>query len=110
VYSGDDATAMALMLCGAHGNISVTANVAPGPMHALCVAAMAGDTAAAIAINNQLYPLHQHLFAEPNPVPVKWALAEMGLIPAGLRLPLVPLAAEHHEVVRGALREAGVLN
>ena len=109
VYSGDDPTAMALMLCGGHGNISVTANVAPHAMKALCVAAMAGDNAAAIAVNNQLYPLHQHLFCEPNPVPVKWALAEMGLIPAGLRLPLVTLAPECHDLVRGALRAAGLL-
>ena len=110
VYSGDDPTAMALMLCGGQGNISVTANVAPRAMKALCVAAMAGDNAAAIAINNQLYPLHQHLFCEPNPVPVKWALAELGLIPPGLRLPLVALAPDCHDLVRGALRDAGLLH
>jgi 4-hydroxy-tetrahydrodipicolinate synthase len=109
VYSGDDPTAMALMFCGGAGNISVTANVAPRAMHELCVAAMAGDTAKAIAINNKVIPLHAKLFVEPNPVPVKWAMAEMGLMPAGLRLPLVPLAADFHDTVRNALREAGVL-
>ncbi len=109
VYSGDDATAMALMLCGGHGNISVTANVAPRAMHELCAAAMAGDRGAAIAINNKVFPLHQKLFVEPNPVPVKWALAEMGLMPGGLRLPLVALSADCHDSVRKALRDAGVL-
>jgi 4-hydroxy-tetrahydrodipicolinate synthase len=108
VYSGDDPTAMALMLCGGAGNISVTANVAPRQMHELCKAAMAGDIATAIAINNKVMPLHAKLFVEPNPVPVKWALAEMGKMPAGIRLPLVPLAADCHETVRAALREAGV--
>ncbi|MGB9988789.1 4-hydroxy-tetrahydrodipicolinate synthase [Pseudoduganella rhizocola] len=110
VYSGDDPTAMALMLAGGKGNISVTANVAPRAMAELCKAAMAGDLKTAIAINNKVFPLHQKLFVEPNPVPVKWALAEMGKMPAGIRLPLVPLAAEYHETVRAALREAGVLN
>jgi 4-hydroxy-tetrahydrodipicolinate synthase len=109
VYSGDDPTAMALMFMGGAGNISVTANVAPRAMHELCVAAMAGDIAKAVAINNQVIPLHAKLFVEPNPVPVKWAMAEMGLMPAGLRLPLAPLAAEFHDTVRAALREAGVL-
>lgn len=109
VYSGDDPTAMALMFCGGAGNISVTANVAPRAMHELCVAAMAGDTATAIAINNKVIPLHAKLFVEPNPVPVKWAMAEMGLMPAGLRLPLAPLSADFHDTVRNALREAGVL-
>ena len=108
VYSGDDASAMALMLCGGKGNISVTANVAPRAMHALCVAAMNGDIDAAVAINNKVFPLHQQLFVEPNPVPVKWALAEMGLMQAGIRLPLVALAGEYHETVRQALRDAGV--
>ena len=100
---------MALMFCGGAGKISVTANVAPRAMHALCAAAMSGNIAEAIAINNQVIPLHAKLFVEPNPVPVKWAMAEMGLMPAGLRLPLVPLAAEFHDTVRAALREAGVL-
>ena len=110
VYSGDDPSAMALMLAGGKGNISVTANVAPRAMHEMCKAAMEGDIAKAIEINNKVFPLHQKLFVEPNPVPVKWALAEMGMMPAGIRLPLVPLAAEYHETVRGALREAGLIN
>jgi len=110
VYSGDDPSAMALMLAGGKGNISVTANVAPRAMHEMCKAAMEGDIAKAIEVNNKVFPLHQKLFVEPNPVPVKWALAEMGMMPAGIRLPLVPLAAEYHETVRGALREAGLIN
>lgn len=110
VYSGDDPTAMALMFCGGAGNISVTANVAPRAMHELCEAAMAGDIAKAVAINNKVMPLHAKLFVEPNPVPVKWALAEMGMMPPGLRLPLAPLAANFHDTVRGALRDAGVLS
>lgn len=109
VYSGDDPTAMALMFCGGSGNISVTANVAPRAMHHLCVAAMSGKVAEAVAINDKLLPLHNKLFVEPNPVPVKWAMAQMGLMPAGIRLPLVPLAVEYHETVRAALRESGVL-
>jgi 4-hydroxy-tetrahydrodipicolinate synthase len=109
VYSGDDPTAMALMFCGAKGNISVTANVAPRGMYDLCVAAMSGKVAEAVAINNKLLPLHNKLFVEPNPVPVKWAMTEMGLIPSGIRLPLVPLGADFHETVRAALRESGVL-
>lgn len=110
VYSGDDPTAMALMFCGGAGNISVTANVAPRAMHELCVAAMAGDIAGAVAINNRVLDLHAKLFVEPNPVPVKWALAEMGLTPAGLRLPLAPLSDSFHDTVRGALRDAGILS
>ncbi|MBC7414062.1 MAG: 4-hydroxy-tetrahydrodipicolinate synthase [Herminiimonas sp.] len=109
VYSGDDATAMALMLCGGKGNISVTANVAPGAMHDLCVAAMEGDIKTAIAINNRLLPLHHKLFCEPNPLPVKWAMTQMGLIGSGIRLPLVTLGEEYHETVRQALRDSGVL-
>ncbi|MGB7479851.1 MAG: 4-hydroxy-tetrahydrodipicolinate synthase [Burkholderiaceae bacterium] len=109
VYSGDDITAMALMLCGARGNISVTANVAPRTMHALCNAAMSGNVAEAIALNNRMLPLHTTLFVEPNPLPVKWALTEMGLIPPGIRLPLVPMDRAYHETVRAALRESGVL-
>ena len=109
VYSGDDPTAMALMFCGGKGNISVTANVAPQAMHALCKAAMNGDVKEAIAVNNRLLPLHNKLFCEPNPLPVKWAMAEMGLIGPGIRLPLVALAEEYHETVRQALRESGVL-
>ena len=109
VYSGDDPTAMALMFCGGHGNISVTANVAPRAMHELCVAAMAGRIADAVAINNKLIPLHNKLFVEPNPVPVKWALAQMGRMRGGIRLPLVALSAGAQDTVRGALRESGVL-
>ncbi len=108
VYSGDDPTAIALMLCGGAGNISVTANVAPRAMHQLCEAAMKGDIARAVEINNKVMPLHAKLFVEPNPVPVKWALAEMGMMPPGLRLPLAPLGAAFHETVRGALRDAGI--
>lgn len=109
VYSGDDATAMALMFCGGKGNISVTANVAPRDMHLLCVAAIKGDVAEAIRINNKLLPLHVQLFIEPNPIAAKWALCEMGMIPSGIRLPLVPLSPEFHAPVRAALRESGVL-
>ncbi|GGX27991.1 4-hydroxy-tetrahydrodipicolinate synthase [Undibacterium squillarum] len=109
VYSGDDATAMALMLVGGKGNISVTANVAPKAMHELCVASMKGDIATARAINDKVFNLHTNLFIEPNPVPVKWALAEMGMISHSLRLPLVNLSAQYHDVVKSALREAGVL-
>jgi 4-hydroxy-tetrahydrodipicolinate synthase len=110
VYSGDDATAMALMFCGGRGNISVTANVAPRAMHELCVAAMAGRVAEAVAINDKLIPLHNKLFVEPNPVPVKWALQQMGKIHGGIRLPLVTLGAGSHELLRHALRESGVLH
>jgi len=109
VYSGDDPTAMALMFAGGAGNISVTANVMPRAMAEMCAAAIAGDVAKAVPLNNQMFPLHQKLFIEPNPVPVKWALAQMGKMPAGIRLPLVPLADDCHEAVRAALREAGVL-
>jgi 4-hydroxy-tetrahydrodipicolinate synthase len=109
VYSGDDPTAMALMLAGGAGNISVTANVMPRAMAEMCAAAIAGDVAKAVPLNNQMFPLHQKLFIEPNPVPVKWALAAMGKMPAGIRLPLVPLADDCHEAVRAALVEAGVL-
>jgi 4-hydroxy-tetrahydrodipicolinate synthase len=110
VYSGDDPTAMALMFCGAVGNISVTANVAPRAMHELCAAAMAGDVARAVEINNRVLDLHAKLFVEPNPVPVKWALAEMGKIPSGLRLPLAPLGSSFHDTVRDALAQAGLLS
>lgn len=109
VYSGDDATAMALMFCGGKGNISVTANVAPRAMHQLCDAAMNGRIAEAIEINNRMLPLHNKLFVEPNPVPVKWALQEMGKISSGIRLPLVELGKEYQDTVRAAMREAGIL-
>ncbi len=109
LYSGDDETAMELMLIGGQGNISVTANVAPAEMHELCAAAMAGDRARATAINDRLAILHRTLFVESNPIPVKWALYEMGMIPAGIRLPLTPLAEQHRETLRQALEQAGVL-
>ena len=107
VYSGDDITGLPLLLMGGHGVISVTANVAPKLMAQMCKAALAGDIAAARACNDRLLPLHRNLFVEANPIPVKWALAEMGMIENELRLPLVPLSPHHHEAVRAALREAG---
>jgi len=109
VYSGDDLNALPLMLMGGHGVISVTANVAPKLMAEMCAAALAGDLVAARARNDRLLPLHRGLFVEANPIPVKWALAEMGFIHNVLRLPLVPLSSQHHETVRAALRDAGVL-
>jgi 4-hydroxy-tetrahydrodipicolinate synthase len=109
VYSGDDLAGLALMLMGGHGVISVTANVAPRLMAEMCAKAIAGDLAGARAANNRLLPLHRRLFVEANPIPVKWALAEMGLIGGDLRLPLTPLAAQHHDSVRAALREAGCI-
>jgi 4-hydroxy-tetrahydrodipicolinate synthase len=109
LYSGDDGTARELMLLGGKGDISVTANVAPRAMHEMCAAALAGDRGRAEALDAKLAPLHKALFVQANPIPVKWALAQMGLIPAGIRLPLVPLDAAHHEAVRGALRQAGLL-
>lgn len=109
VYSGDDATAVELMLMGGKGNISVTANVAPKAMHDLCMAALAGDADSARQINDSLMPLHKALFIESNPIPVKWALHEMGLIGDGLRLPLTPLSARCHEPVREAMRQCGLL-
>ena len=108
LYSGDDATAMELILLGGKGNISVTANVAPAAMHDMCAAALAGDRDAATTINDRLDVLHSTLFVEANPIPVKWALYEMGLIPEGIRLPLTPLAEEYRETIRQALRQAGV--
>jgi 4-hydroxy-tetrahydrodipicolinate synthase len=109
VYSGDDATALPYILLGAHGDVSVTANVAPRAMHEMCAAALAGDARKAIALNQRLMGLHQKLFVEANPIPVKWALARMGRIGEGIRLPLTPLAPAHHETVTAALREAGCL-
>lgn len=109
IYSGDDATAMELMLLGGKANISVTANVAPRAMHDMCAAALSGDRETASAINASLESLNQCLFVESNPIPVKWALHEMGLIPEGIRLPMTTLSAEHHETVRQALREAGLI-
>ncbi len=109
VYSGDDATAVELMLMGGKGNISVTANVAPRAMSDLCRAALAGEAEKARAINAQLMPLHQALFIEANPIPVKWALHEMGLIPNGIRLPLTWLSQRCHDPLRQAMRQSGVL-
>lgn len=109
LYSGDDASAMPFMLLGGHGVISVTANVAPKLMHEMCVAAFDGNLARARELNNALLPLHSKLFVEANPIPVKWACAELGLIPAGLRLPLTPLSAELHGTLRGALRHANLI-
>ncbi|MEW6253394.1 MAG: 4-hydroxy-tetrahydrodipicolinate synthase [Planctomycetota bacterium] len=109
LYSGDDASALSFMLLGGHGVISVTANVAPKLMHALCEAAFAGNLARARELNNRLLPLHGRLFVEANPIPVKWACAELGLIPRGLRLPLTPLSAGHHDTLRDALRHAGLI-
>ena len=109
VYSGDDASGMVLMLLGSQGVISVTANVAPRLMHEMCAAAMNGDLGRAREINFRLLGLHQKLFLEANPIPVKWALAEMGRIQPGIRLPLVPLSATHHDTLRAVLKEAGSL-
>lgn len=109
LYSGDDATAMELILMGAKGDISVTANVAPRAMHEMCAAALRGDRAEAERLNADLIPLHEKLFLEANPIPVKWALQEMGLIPGGIRLPLTPLAESCREPLRKALQQAGVL-
>jgi len=108
LYSGDDATACESILLGCHGDISVTANVAPRLMHQMCAAAQKGDRAGAEQLDRMLVPLHKDLFVEPNPIPAKWALNKMGLIPAGIRLPLVPLANEYHAIVHAALRASGV--
>ena len=109
VYSGDDATAMELILAGARGDISVTANVAPRDMHEMCAAALAGERDKAAAINKRLLPLHQNLFVEANPIPVKWALHDMGMISSGIRLPLTVLSEAHQTIVHQALQQAGVL-
>jgi 4-hydroxy-tetrahydrodipicolinate synthase len=108
LLSGDDATALDLMNLGARGVISVTANVAPRRMHEACAAALSGDLAAAQAIDLRLQPLHKDLFVEANPIPVKWAVARMGLIGNAIRLPLVELSAAHHDTVLRAMRDAGV--
>ena len=108
IYSGEDVAALALILLGGHGVISVTANVAPKLMHQMCAAALVGDVKKAREINLKLLPLHQKLFVEANPIPVKWALAEMGMIENGLRLPLSPLSEKFHQTVREALHEAGI--
>ena len=109
VYSGDDPTAVALILCGGQGNISVTANVAPRLMHELCVAAIAGDARRAMSIQLQLLPLHKHLFVEANPIPVKWAMARMGLCGGTLRLPMTPLETANEATVENALRVCGLI-
>ncbi|HEX5698979.1 MAG TPA: 4-hydroxy-tetrahydrodipicolinate synthase [Rhodoferax sp.] len=109
IYSGDDPTAVALMLCGGHGNISVTANVAPRLMHELCVAALAGDVKRAMEIQFKLMPLHKNLFVEANPIPVKWAVARMGLCGGTLRLPMTELTPPSVPVVEAALRDVGLL-
>ena len=109
VYSGDDPTAVALMLCGGHGNVSVTANVAPRLMSELCAAALAGNIARAMEIQFQLMPLHKHLFIEANPIPVKWAVARLGHCGGTLRLPMTELSAVHQPVVETALRNAGLI-
>lgn len=108
IYSGDDATGVAMLLLGGKGIISVTANAAPRLMHAMCAAALAGDLANARALHFKLLPLHMKLFVEANPIPVKWAVAQMGLIGMGIRLPLTPLSPQFHDVVREAMRAAGI--
>jgi 4-hydroxy-tetrahydrodipicolinate synthase len=109
IYSGDDPTAFALMLAGGHGNVSVTANVAPRAMAELCKAAIAGDAKRAVELHMQLLPLHKQLFAEPNPIPVKWALARMGRCGPALRLPLTGLSESAQPLVEQALRDSGML-
>jgi 4-hydroxy-tetrahydrodipicolinate synthase len=110
IYSGDDATALALVLLGGHGVISVTANVAPRLMHEMSAAALAGEVARAREINFKLLALHRNLFVEANPIPVKWAVAQLGLIEGGIRLPLTPLSPQFHDAVKEAMREAGVVS
>ena len=109
IYSGDDGTAVALMLLGGHGNVSVTANIAPRLMHEMCVAALEGDARRAAALHLRLLPLHKQLFCEPSPAPTKWALAQMGRCGPHLRLPIVPLTDAGQALVGLALHEAGVL-
>lgn len=109
IYSGDDATALSLMLLGGHGVISVTANAAPKLMHEMCVAAIKGDAITARAINAKLFGLHQKLFIEANPTPLKWVLEEMGLIKSGIRLPLVALSTQHHDTLRLAMKSAELI-
>ena len=108
VYSGDDATGLALMLLGGNGVISVTANAAPKLMHEMCAAALAGDVGRARELNNRLLGLHRHLFCEANPIPVKWVVQQMGLIKGGIRLPLTPLTEGCFAQVREAMRQAGI--
>ena len=110
VYSGDDPTAVALMLCGGQGNVSVTANIAPRLMHELCVAAVAGDARTAMQIQLRLMPLHKQLFVEGNPIPLKWAMHRLGLCGPTLRLPMTPLSEANIPVVEAALRASGLLS
>ena len=109
IYSGDDPTAVALMLCGGHGNVSVTANVAPRLMHELCVAAIAGNVQRAMEIQFQLLPLHKALFVESNPIPVKWAVSRMGLCKDALRLPLTVLTQDNRPMLERVMRATGVI-
>ena len=109
IYSGDDPTAVALMLCGGHGNVSVTANMAPRLMHELCAAALAGNVQRAMEIQFQLLPLHKALFVESNPIPVKWAAARMGLCTEALRLPLTPLTQANQPALERVMRATGLL-
>jgi len=109
VYSGDDPTAVALMLCGGQGNVSVTANIAPRLMHELCMAAVAGEAKKAMAIQRQLMPVHKLLFVEPNPIPLKWAMARMGLCGPAMRLPMTTLDRNFQPAVEAALRAGGLL-
>ncbi|QOJ24339.1 MAG: 4-hydroxy-tetrahydrodipicolinate synthase [Gammaproteobacteria bacterium] len=110
IYSGDDVSALAFLLLGGHGIISVTANVAPRMMHDMCAAAFAGDLNTARALNSKLLRLHIDLFVEANPIPVKWAVAEMGLISSGIRLPLTPLSSQYHQLLREAMQSANIQN
>ena len=109
IYSGDDPTAVALMLCGGQGNVSVTANVAPKLMHELCMAALAGDVRRAMTLQLQLLPLHRNLFIESNPIPVKWAMSRLGLCGPTLRLPMTSLEAASETLVEDALRQSGLI-
>ena len=109
IYSGDDGTAVALMLCGGHGNVSVTANIAPKLMHEMCVAAIAGHAQQAMAIQRQLLSLHKNMFTESNPIPVKWAANRMGLSGPTLRLPMTPLSSHLQPALENAMRSCGVI-
>jgi 4-hydroxy-tetrahydrodipicolinate synthase len=109
IYSGDDGTAVALMLCGGQGNVSVTANIAPKMMHELCVAAIAGHAREAMAIQNRLLNLHKNMFTEANPIPVKWAASKMGLCGGTMRLPMTPFSPQLQPALEAAMRECGLI-
>jgi 4-hydroxy-tetrahydrodipicolinate synthase len=109
VYSGDDPTAVALMLCGGKGNVSVTANIAPQQMHELCKAAIQGDIQTAMRIQFKLMPVHKNLFVEANPIPLKWAMAHMGLCGSTLRLPLTPMSSSYEPILEQALKTSGLI-